>query len=283
MNIKIYKTPGEFLEENKAFLKRFEAVCQLNLGNAAAHKDEPCRGDLLFGRCEEEGRSVLLFGNTLPYNLCLNAIPGDPAALSAAVLLSEYLQKESIEITGVNASKMLCNVFFSAYSKPYRVRAAMDIMVLEELIEPPAVSAAVRKAVPDDLELLTAWACAFYREALREELEPEETREKFSGMIQNGRVYLMETKDKTPVSMAATVSRALPHGVGINFVYTPPEHRGKGYCQNTVAALCREKLGEGYDYCTLFVDKANPISNRVYEKIGFQIIEDNFDCRLKEA
>ena len=271
------------MTENQAFLQQFEAVCQLNLGNAAAYRDEPCRPDLLFGCCKEDGRSVLLFGNTLPYNLCLNAIPGDPAALSAAVLLAEYLRREEIKITGVNASKTLCNAFFSAYGKPYRVRAAMDIMVLEELIEPPAVSSSVRKAAPDDLELLTAWACAFYREALREELEPKETRERFSSMIQNGRVYLMETKDGTPVSMASSVSRTLPHGVGINFVYTPPEHRGKGYCQNTVAALCREKLGEGYEYCTLFVDKANPISNRVYKKIGFQIIEDIFDCRLKEA
>lgn len=282
MNIKIYGTPGEFLEENKAFLQRYEAVCQLNLGNAAAHKDEPCRPDLLFGRCEENGQGVLLFGNTLPYNLCLNAVPGDPAALSAAVLLAEHLQKESIEITGVNASKMLCNVFFSAYCQPYRVRAAMDIMVLTELIEPPAVSAAVRKAASGDLGTVAGWVCAFHAEALREELEPEETREKFSGMIQNGQVYLMETKDGTQVSMAAVVNRALPHGVGISWVYTPPEHRGRGYCQNTVAALCREKLGEGYAYCTLFVDKVNPISNRVYEKIGFQIVEDNFDCRLEK-
>lgn len=282
MNIKIYGTPGEFLEENKAFLQRYEAVCQLNLGNAAAHKDEPCRPDLLFGRCEENGQGVLLFGNTLPYNLCLNAVPGDPAALSAAVLLAEHLQKESIEITGVNASKMLCNVFFSAYCQPYRVRAAMDIMVLTELIEPPAVSASVRRAVPGDLGTVAGWVCAFHAEALREELEPEETREKFSGMIQNGQVYLMETKDGTQVSMAAVVNRALPHGVGISWVYTPPEHRGRGYCQNTVAALCREKLGEGYAYCTLFVDKVNPISNRVYEKIGFQIVEDNFDCRLEK-
>lgn len=283
MQIKCYDTPGDFLRDNRAFLERFEAVSQLNLGNAQARRDEPCTPELLFGRCEQDGEGVLLFGNTLPWNLCLNAIPGDPAALSAAVLLADYLRKERIKIQGVNASKTLCNAFFSAYGGSYRVRAGMDIMVLKELIEPPVVSAAVRKAVPGDLETVTDWACAFHAEALREELEPGKTREKFSGMIQNGQVYLMETKDGTPVSMAAAANRALPHGVGISWVYTPPEHRGRGYCQNTVAALCREKLREGYDYCTLFVDKANPISNRVYEKIGFQIVEDNFDCRLTEA
>ncbi len=271
------------MTENQAFLQQLEAVCQLNLGNAAAYRDEPCRPDLLFGCCKEDGRSVLLFGNTLPYNLCLNAIPGDPAALSAAVLLAEYLRREETKITGVNASKTLCNAFFSAYGKPYRVRAAMDIMVLKELCEPPVVSATVRKAELSELGIVTDWACAFTKEALREESVPEEMRERFQSIIQDGRLYLMETKEKAPVSMAAVVGRSLPHGVGINWVYTPPEYRGKGYCQNTVAAICREKLGERFDYCTLFVDKANPISNRVYEKIGFQVMEDNFDCRLEEA
>lgn len=282
MQIKLYNTPGEFLEENQHFLQEFEASCQLNLGNAAGHKDEACHPGLLFGRCEEEGRAVLLFGNTLPWNLCLNAIPGDFAALSATVLLADYLQREHIEITGVNASKELCNAFFSACSKPYRVRAAMDIMVLKELIEPPVVSAVVRKAVPADLGTVTDWICAFCKEALHEENDPKEMRERFSGKIQKEQVYLMETHDGTLVSTASVADRALSHGVGISWVYTPPEHRGKGYCQNTVAAICREKLQEGYDYCTLFVDKKNPISNRVYEKIGFEIIEDNFDCRLEK-
>ena len=280
MNIKIYKTPGEFLEENKAFLQEHEAACQLNLGNASAHKDEPCHPGLLFGRCEEDGRGVLLFGNTLPWNLCLNSIPGDPAALSAAVLLADYLQRENIEITGINASKTLCNAFFSAYNKPYQVRVGMDIMVQKELIEPPVVSGKVRKAELSDLDTAADWACAFQKEALHEDADPEEMREKFRETISQGKVYLLEAPDGTLVSMAAATARSMPHGVGISWVYTPPEYRGRGYCQNTVAHICREVLRDGYDYCTLFVDKANPISNRVYQKIGFEIIEDNFDCRL---
>ena len=280
MNIKIYNTPGEFLEENRVFLQEHEAECQLNLGNAAAHRDDPCRPGLLFGRCEEENRGVLLFGNTLPWNLCINSIPGDPAALSAAVLLAEYLQQENIEITGINASKALCNAFFSAYSKPYQVRLGMDIMVQKKLIEPPAVPGTVRKATLSDLDTAADWAYAFQKEALHEDADPAAMREKFQTTIQEGKVYLMETPDGTLVSMAATTARSMPHGVGISWVYTPPEYRGKGYCQNTVAQICREVFSEGYDYCTLFVDKANPISNRVYQKIGFEIVEDNFDCRL---
>ena len=74
----------------------------------------------------------------------------------------------------------------------------------------------------------------------------------------------------------AQTSRQLAHGTAVSGVYTPPERRGKGYAQNTVTAICRERLAAGMEYCTLFVDRRNPISNRVYRKIGFETLED---CR----
>ncbi len=280
MKVRLYAAPEEFLEENAAFLREHEAACQLNLGNAQNNRDECCRPDLLFGRCEEEGRGVLLFGNTLPWNLCLNAVPGDPAALTAAAFLAEYLREKGIAICGVTADTALCKAFFSAFQKPYTVSTSMGLMVLKKLTEPPALPGKVRKAALSELDTATGWARAFTREALREESDETEVREKFRGFIESGKLYLMTAPQGQPVSMAVS-NRDLAHGAGISWVYTPPEFRGKGYCQTTVAAVCREKLRSGKDYCTLFVDMKNPISNRVYSKIGFQIIENVDDCRLE--
>lgn len=282
MKLKLYDTPGDFLADNAEFLRDFEAAAQLSIGNAAAHRDEPCRPDLLFGRCEQDGSASLLLSNTAPFNLLLHAVPDDPAALSAAVLLSEYLLKEQIPFRGVNASKALCNAFFSAYGKRYRVYYGMDIMVLKELIEPPVVSGAARLAREEDLLLLTDWYRAFYREALREE-PPEDVVERVRGHFERKKLYVWEAADGALVSTAHISPRDLPHGVSVSGVYTPPERRGNGYCQNTVAALCRESLKKGAEYVTLFVDKKNPFSNHAYAKLGFQIIEDNFDCRLEDA
>lgn len=33
----------------------------------------------------------------------------------------------------------------------------------------------------------------------------------------------------------------------------------------------------------MFVDKKNPISNRVYEKIGFKVMENCYDYRLDQS
>ena len=76
---------------------------QLNMGNAQSHSGEACHPGLLFGRYEEQGEPLLLFGNTLPWNLCLNAVPGETHAPAAATELAKHLKQSGIVIHGLNA------------------------------------------------------------------------------------------------------------------------------------------------------------------------------------
>lgn len=278
MTIKRYPTPGDFLRDNTDFLEKYEAATQLNQGNAQANRDTPCCPEVFFGRYEQDGKTLLLFGSTAPWNLCLNAPAGcEELSAQAARELAGLFRAERIPLAGVTARDSLCQAFLEAYGGEFAQRSALDIMVLETLIEPPKAAGAIRKAMIHDLELVAAWKSAFYREALHEEA-PEDLRERTQERLQKEVLWLMENESGEPVSMAQT-TRQMAHGVAVSSVYTPPEHRGRGYCQNTVAALCREKLGEGFRFCTLFVDKKNPISNRVYRKIGFEVLEDCSEYR----
>ncbi len=78
----------------------------------------------------------------------------------------------------------------------------------------------------------------------------------------------------------AAATRQLISGVCINYVYTPKQYRGKGYAAANMYYLSKEMLDKGNRFCTLFVDKKNPVSNRVYKKIGYEILEDQYDYRL---
>ena len=276
----LYPTPRDFLRANHAFLEEHEALCQLNRGNAQANQDTPRCPSLFFGRYEQDRKPVLLFGSALPWNLCLNA-PSDTASLSgqAAAELASWLRDENIPIAGVTAREDLCQAFMNAYGGEFAQRSVMDIMVLTELIEPPAVSGAIRRAEEGDLETICQWVHAFYREALHEEADPEGVRQRNRERIQKGETLVLELPGGVLASMAHT-SRETGRGVAISGVYTPPEHRGRGYCQATVGALCREQLARGKSYCTLFVDKRNPVSNRVYRKIGFAVLEDCGEYKL---
>jgi hypothetical protein len=57
-------------------------------------------------------------------------------------------------------------------------------------------------------------------------------------------------------------------------VYTPAELRGRGYATACVATLSQQLLAEGYLFCTLFTDLSNPVSNHIYEKIGYTAVAD---------
>jgi predicted GNAT family acetyltransferase len=75
------------------------------------------------------------------------------------------------------------------------------------------------------------------------------------------------------VSMA-DLRRETAHGIAVSLVYTPPRLRNRGYATSCVAALTQRVLGSGKQFCCLYTDLANPTSNSIYQKIGYQPICD---------
>jgi predicted GNAT family acetyltransferase len=56
-------------------------------------------------------------------------------------------------------------------------------------------------------------------------------------------------------------------------VFTPREHRGRGYAGAAVALVSRRLRDEGVRVC-LFTDQANPTSNALYERLGYRPLVD---------
>jgi predicted GNAT family acetyltransferase len=78
---------------------------------------------------------------------------------------------------------------------------------------------------------------------------------------------------RRPVS-TVSLSPAIAGTVRVGPVYTPPEHRGRGYASAAVAHVSRDALGGGARQCMLFTDLANPTSNKIYAAVGFRRIGD---------
>lgn len=57
-------------------------------------------------------------------------------------------------------------------------------------------------------------------------------------------------------------------------VYTPPKYSCRGYASATVAALSQYLLNQENQFCFLLTDLANPISNHIYQDIGYQPVGD---------
>lgn len=270
------------MEENRDYLRSHEVQAQLNMCNALAHREIPCGPGLLFGKVEDQGKTVLLFGHTEPWNLCFDDVSHSPSAPKAVQELANLLKQEGYPVPGVNGRECLCRAFLTAWGGAFQLHIAMDAMVLRQLKMPSPKEGRLRLPSLQDQELLTQWIAAFNLEAAGQEMPPDIAQEKFHQRLEKGTLFVFETPEGQPVFMA-TVARTLPHGQCISGVYTDPAFRGQGYCQWAMAQLCQLLLNRGNEYVALFVDKVNPISNRAYKKIGFEIVEDRFDFLLQQG
>jgi predicted GNAT family acetyltransferase len=62
--------------------------------------------------------------------------------------------------------------------------------------------------------------------------------------------------------------------VRVMAVYTPREHRARGYAGAATTAVTRAALDAGADDVVLFTDQSNPTSNALYQRLGYIPIED---------
>jgi predicted GNAT family acetyltransferase len=127
----------------------------------------------------------------------------------------------------------------------------------------------LRRASETDLARVRELYEAFHAEATPEapaHVDP-------APRLRAGRIWLWVDATGQPLSLAAR-NRELPHGACIGPVYTPPEHRGRGYATALVAGLSQAILDEGKTYACLFTDLANPTSNAIYPKVGYRPVAD---------
>ena len=127
-------------------------------------------------------------------------------------------------------------------------------------------NATFRMATEQDKTVLTQYIRGFYKDEKKKKISDVEVNQKVESYQERG-YYVLE-KDNKIVSQAV-IGRPLIKGKCISGVYTPKEERGKGYAYEIVYTLSKKCLCEGAEYCVLYTDAENPISNHVYEKIGY--------------
>jgi GNAT superfamily N-acetyltransferase len=151
-----------------------------------------------------------------------------------------------------------------------RLAVRLRVFQLDRLVWPNSASGAMQLCQSEHREVLARFVAGF--EADTGESSVEDAHSKADRLIADRRVFIWV--DAEPVAMAA-YSGETPNGVRVNWVYTRPEFRGKGYASNLVAYLSHHLLDEGRKYCFLFTDQANPTSNSIYQKLGYRPVSDS--------
>ena len=84
---------------------------------------------------------------------------------------------------------------------------------------------------------------------------------------------------ESPVAMG--VASPVAFGVSrIGGIYTPPDQRGAGYGAAVTAAMSAEQLAGGATTCMLYTQLSNPVSNRIYQRLGYEAVREDLSYRF---
>jgi predicted GNAT family acetyltransferase len=263
-------TAEQLLDKAGAWLEQEEAQNNLILGILLNIAKKPLseRQVHRFFLAEENGKPAGVAAWTPPYHLAMTNVPAE-----AHPLLAEKLFSECPDLPGVSGPeptmKLITPILGRRFQKNISFQKALRIFQLQKTASPAMSRGIMKKAQEKDLEFLNAW----YEEFTEEVHMPEhvEKRPIVEGYIREQRLFFWE--DKKPVAMAG-YSGKTPHGVRVNMVYTPPPMRNRGYATSLVATLSRLLLDSGKQFCVLFTDLSNPVSNAIYQRIGYRVVCD---------
>ncbi len=280
-----YQNAHDFLTRAEADLLKNETVNSLMLGVCFGLRKHPesIRAAPYLATVEDEQGLICAASMTPPHKLILYSHRSDHQA--ALRLLVENLRQQDWKVPGVLAPEREAHDFAQAWrgltGQGYRIGRRERVFELTEVQPPVPVEGMLRVAVEDDLELIADWMKAFMEEALSGD-DPLDARKTAAMKIYNGDMYVWKLADGRIVSMAAK-TRPVIHVISIGPVYTPPEYRGKGYASNCVAALSQQLLDKGWQACSLFADLANPISNGIYQKMGYRPLTEYHDYAFGDS
>jgi GNAT superfamily N-acetyltransferase len=230
----------------------------------------------------DEGRPVAAALQTEPHHLIL----GDPATDSALDAVLDAVHEDGVPFPGLMANVPFAEAAGRRWAertgRTWETSIREGVWRLTRVREIARPAGAARPASAGDRELLVEWNRDFLIEALpepEEDLPHVEERVDRALTQDDAGTWLWETEG-APVALSSYWGPT-PTGIRVGPVYTPPAHRRRGYATALVADLSAHLLAAGHGACYLSTDLANPTSNSIYARIGYERICDSARIRFR--
>jgi predicted GNAT family acetyltransferase len=243
----------------------------LSLGGEAAFGDDPP----IFGWHESgPGATDGAFLQTPPFPVLVAELPAGSAAGLVELLAAR-------KPAAANLPESAAAEFSAAWAARTGASAAVHLRMrlhrLAVLTPPdPFPPGAARTAGQSDYDLLVEWNTDFHTET---GTGRENAERIVTDRLSYGGISLWEDSGQ-PVSMAG-LTRTVAGVARLAAVYTPPEHRQRGFGGAITTAVTEQALAGGAAEVVLYTDLANPTSNALYQRLGFQPVADRIDLALQ--
>ena len=266
--IKAYKNGQTLLDEHRSLLDEDKFLSVFFRLDAPGITDPDSRN---YALCAEQDGQVLLAVKLQPWSLLLY---GSPAPADE---LTDYITTHSLEIGGIMGSEAVCERVTARLrdrlGQDWHESLAMDFMEAHSKTEPSSPD--VEIPTDADVDELAALTARFISDCgLADEVDVDGIR----ATVGNYRVIRAGGR----IMSMAKAAPSSDTDKRIASVYTRPEGRGQKYARRVVNTLKNEILDTGR-IATLTVDRHNPVSNHLYESLGFVRTSSMGEYRQKEA
>lgn len=269
-----HATGQAFLDRAMRWLLQRESENNLIIGIAEQLAVNPLPNSFL-ATMEDGDEVVGCAFRTPPYKLGVTSMPDEAAALLGNVIADEYDDAPAVLGPDTTAS-IVAAVIADRKGKQVSQGMMQRIYELHHVDFPENPPAGrLRLAQQSDAELVTRWLDDFAKETNH---GPGDMRNYAASHITNKTMFFWDVGGE--VRTVALWAGRTPNGVRIGFVYTPAEHRGKGYASACVAGASQRALDSGCSFCCLYTDLSNGTSNRIYQNIGYRPVADVMDFNL---
>jgi hypothetical protein len=272
-----YQSAARFLSEAGPWLAANEAANNLilALAHSLAGTDHPFHEPIFLGAVKERGKVVGCAVRPPPDHIDLTPMPAGAASLVAESAVEHCPGLEAIGGEAPVASEF-ADTWVRLRGGDWRIAHHWSWLVLREVRSPRRVPGALRLAEPSDWPLVSGWAPLYMRDtgASGSVLKFLERR------LATRSLFVWEHDG---AKCMASISGYTPNGLRVSAVFTPEEHRRRGYASNTVATLSQRALDGGLSYCVLFAESHHAATQRVYKNIGYRHLHATVIVELNAA
>ena len=284
MRFKRYNDLNAFRADVFSLLLEDEVLNNLPVSIISDNKNKDTSEWLMCTIHDDSGRISLIAFCVKPFNITLYE-PTFSRDENSVALLAHELRRIGYAPPGVFAVTELARRFTEVYYGDIGNCSCMSLvlMKLEELLQYDKAPGFYRVLSEDDLTFTPLWEQAFCIDCRLPAFSLPENEERIRTRLGKDSHFIWE--DRLPVAQAV-YGRETPNGAVINWVYTPPQYRGRGYATSVVAELTKSLLDRGKSFCCLYADADNPASRRVYQKLGYYDVcefeQIQFDVGIRE-
>lgn len=206
-----------------------------------------------------------------PGNLILTTGPTE-----AAAALASGLRAADAALPGVTGPKAIAEAFASAWTASRELRNLVRVRACAAVAAPPAVAGELRLATEADVETIAKWVEDFGVDVFK---GAGDSRRFVTRRVNERAVYVWAVEG-APRSMAC-VDGDTTRGVRLDWIYTPPAQRGRGFAKSCVAALTARLLAEGRRFCLAHATTSDARANALLERIGYRAVGVQASWRFK--